>query len=323
MLDNPRPAAGSPRPPTPHERPSSETTTGGARRPSPAGGLLRSARPKQWTKNLLVFAAPGAARVIAHGPVLAHSVVAFAAFCLVSSGTYLLNDVHDVESDRRHPLKRHRPVAAGQVPPRVALVAGLLGIAAGFAVGSMLGWRMAVTLAVYLTVSASYTLWLKRVAVLDIAAVASGFVVRAVAGGVAAEVPISKWFLIVASFGSLFMVAGKRHAEHVELGADRASVRSTLGDYSLAFLRYVWMLSSGVAITGYCLWAFEQSAGRTGFPWYELSIIPFVLAVLRYALLLETGHGGAPEEVVLGDRGIQVLGLVWVLVFAGGVYIGR
>jgi decaprenyl-phosphate phosphoribosyltransferase len=286
-------------------------------------GLVRAARPKQWPKNLLVAAAPGAAGVLTHGPVLERTILAFVAFCLVASGTYFLNDVRDLESDRIHPVKQHRPIAAGVVSLPVAMTTGVLLLVCGFALALVVEWRFAAVLGVYVAITTSYTLWLKHVAVIDIAAIASGFIIRAVAGGVAARVPISQWFLIVASFGSLFMVAGKRHGEHVDLGPERAEIRPTLGAYPISYLRYVWMISSGVAITAYCLWAFEQAKTRHGFPWYELTIVPFVLAILRYALLLEYGEGSAPEDIVLGDRTLQVLGVVWVAVFACGVYLGK
>jgi decaprenyl-phosphate phosphoribosyltransferase len=285
------------------------------------GGLLRAARPRQWIKNVLVFAAPGAAGI----PVTPDHVVpllgAFAAWCLVSSGTYLVNDALDAEADRLHPRKRLRPVAAGVVRIGTARLVGLTLLAAG--VGAPAVWGApGVTglLALYAAVTLSYSLWLKEMAVIDLAAVASGFVLRAISGGVAAHVPISNWFLIVASFGSLFIVAGKRHAEHVDLRDGRGAHRSTLDQYSLAYLGYVRSVSSGVAITAYCLWAFEKAKVAPDPVLFQLSIIPFVLAILRYALLLDAGRGGAPEEVVLGDRALQVLGLVWMGLFAAGVY---
>jgi decaprenyl-phosphate phosphoribosyltransferase len=184
------------------------------------------------------------------------------------------------------------------------------------------GWQLAVTVGAYVALTLSYSLWLKHQPVIDIAAVAAGFVIRTIAGGVAAGVPISEWFLIVASFGSLFMVTGKRSAEFAELGEDRVHTRVTLSFYTASFLRYVRSLTSSVAIAAYCLWAFEKAnAAHTHF-WFELSIVPFVLGILRYALLLETGHGGAPEEIVLNDRTLQILGLIWVALFAVGVYAG-
>ena len=151
--------------------------------------------------------------------------------------------------------------------------------------------------------------------------VAAGFVLRLIAGAVAVDVPISVWFFIVGSFGSLFMVAGKRHAEHLDLGVERAGHRATLSEYSLEYLGYVRSVASGVAMVGYCLWAFEKSTGTAGVPWYELSIVPFVLAILRYALLVERGEGGAPEEVVLHDRPLQVMGVLWVVIVGIGLYV--
>ncbi|MGH9076656.1 MAG: decaprenyl-phosphate phosphoribosyltransferase [Acidimicrobiales bacterium] len=297
----------------------------GGRRGGPAalaGGLLRAARPKQWTKNVLVFAAPGAAGVLTHAGPLGRSVAAFAIFCAVSSGTYLLNDSVDVAADRVHPTKRSRPLAAGVVPVPLALVAAGTLLAAGVGASGLLGWRMTVTVASYVAVQLAYSLWLKHEPVFDLACVATGFVLRAIAGGVAVPVPISEWFLIVAMFGSLMMVTGKRFAEHQSLGAGRGSHRSTLAAYSEAFLRGLLLASVAVAVTAYCLWAFEKerAAGHGDAIWYQLSIVPFVLGILRYAYLVDAGHGGAPEDVVLSDRALQLVGLAWVVVFALGVY---
>lgn len=286
-----------------------------------AGGLLRTARPRQWMKNVLVFAAPGAAGTILEPGTLAPVLGAFGAWCLVSSGTYFLNDAVDEEADRLHPRKRHRPVAAGVVPARLAKVTAVALIATG--VGAPLAWGaagVAALVAAYAAITISYSLWLKDEPVIDLAAVASGFVLRAISGGVAAGVPISNWFLIVASFGSLFMVAGKRHAEHVDLRDNRGAHRATLHDYSPAYLRYVRSVASSVAIAAYCLWAFEKAEAAGSGVAFQLSIVPFVIAILRYALLLDAGRGGAPEEIVLGDRTLQILGLVWVALFAAGVY---
>jgi decaprenyl-phosphate phosphoribosyltransferase len=286
-----------------------------------AGGLLRAARPRQWIKNVLVFAAPGAAGISITPARLMPVFGAFAAWCLVSSGTYLLNDALDAEADRLHPRKRLRAVASGVVPVATAkfLGVGLLVIGAG----APAAWGapgVAGLLALYAAITMSYSLWLKEIAIVDLAAVASGFVLRAISGGIAAHVAISDWFLIVASFGSLFMVAGKRHAEHLDLREGRAAHRATLEEYTLGFLGYVRSVSSGVAIAAYCLWAFEKAKVAGDPILFQLSIIPFVMAILRYALLLDAGRGGAPEEIVIGDRALQILGLVWVALFAAGVY---
>ncbi|HEY5075974.1 MAG TPA: decaprenyl-phosphate phosphoribosyltransferase, partial [Acidimicrobiia bacterium] len=181
-------------------------------------------------------------------------------------------------------------------------------------------WQLSLVVGGYLLQTVVYSVWLKHEAVLDIACVASGFVLRTIAGGVAVGVTISPWFLIVAGSASLFMVTGKRYAEMVELGKDAGGHRLTLSMYSREFLSYVRAVSSSVAILAYCLWAFEKSAAVGNPVWFELSIVPFVLGILRYALLLEQGRGGAPEDLVLADRVLLLMGALWALFFALAVH---
>jgi decaprenyl-phosphate phosphoribosyltransferase len=170
-------------------------------------------------------------------------------------------------------------------------------------------------------VTSLYSSVLKHIAVVDLVAVASGFVLRAIAGAVATDVEMSTWFLLTTSFASLFIVAGKRYAELREVG-DMTQTRATLDDYSLGFLRIVLSVSCGAALVTYCIWAFDtKEIAGTSWPFYELSIVPMVTALLRYTLILEQGHGGAPEEIFVADRTLQVLGIIWVLVFGLGVYV--
>ena len=292
---------------------------------SVAGGLLRAARPRQWAKNLLVFAAPAAAGVIDEAEPLADASIAFAAFCLAASGTYLLNDVADRESDARHPTKRFRPIAAGVVPPGVATVVGVSAIAAGVAVSFLADWHLAVVVGIYVAMTTAYSHWLKHIVILDVVAVASGFVLRAIAGAAATGVPVSDWFFIVTSFGSLFVVTGKRQGEVGDLAEEEGEagdVRATLAEYSESYLAYLRTISSGVMFVAYCVWAFETAAPTSGsVPWFELSILPFVIAVLRYALLLDRGRGAAPEELFFADRPLQIAGLAWALVYGTAVYL--
>ncbi len=254
------------------------------------------------------------------GDVLWKVGLAFLAFCLVSSGTYLLNDLCDVESDRLHPTKRRRPIAEGSLSASLALGIGLVLIVCGLAVAATIRLEFLVVVLLYIALTTTYTLWLKHVAVLDIIAIASGFILRAVGGGVAVDVPLSRWFVIVASFGSLFVVSGKRHGEHVDLGEGQV-VRPTLGGYSRRYLVHVWTMASGVTVAAYCMWAFEQAPRDATVPLYELTIVPFVTFMLRYALLLEAGHGEAPEDVVLGDRVLLAVAAVWVGLFGASVYL--
>ena len=166
-----------------------------------------------------------------------------------------------------------------------------------------------------------YSSWLKHVAVVDIVTVAAGFVLRAAAGAVAVDVRMSNWFVLVTVFGSLFIVTGKRYAELREIGEDAAAVRATLADYTVGYLRIVLTVSCGAALVSYCQWAFETAdVAQADWPFYELSIVPMLTALLRYALVLEQGRGAAPEEVFASDRVLQLLGVVLGRrVRAGGV----
>ena len=283
--------------------------------------LVRQARPKQWVKNLLVFAAPGAAGVLNEWTSLWRALVIFIAFCLASSGTYFWNDLLDADSDRNHPTKQHRPIASGAIPTGIGRAVGTVLLVAGIGLAATTRWQAALVVAGYVALTSLYSTVLKHVAVVDLIAVAAGFVLRAVAGAVATDVQMSKWFSLTTSFASLFIVAGKRYAELRDLGED-AQTRSTLDDYSLGFLRIVLSVSCGAAMVTYCIWAFDtrEAAGST-WPFYELSIIPMATALLRYTLILEQGHGAAPEEIFAHDRVLQILGLIWIATFGFGLYL--
>jgi decaprenyl-phosphate phosphoribosyltransferase len=288
---------------------------------SMARGLVRTMRPRQWVKNVLVFAAPLAAGRILELDVLRATAVAFVLFCAVASGIYLLNDVRDVEEDRRHPVKRLRPVAAGTLPAPVAVVTGVLLLGVGLVAAVLLTRpALAGVLAAYAGISLAYAFFLKDQPVIDLAVVASGFLLRGMAGGAAAGIVLSQWFLLVSAFGALFMVAGKRYAELVAVG-EEAATRRSLRSYSASYLRFVWSLSAGVTCTTYSLWAFELYEADPGFPWQTLSIAPFVLALLRYAVDVDRGDAGAPEEIVLHDRVLLGLGALWAVFVGLGVFV--
>ena len=294
---------------------------------SRARGLVRIARPRQWLKNLLVFVAPGVAGVLFHRHALLQSAAAFGIFCLAASGAYFLNDSLDAEADRAHPVKRNRPIAAGLVPVGMGLGIGTGLLAISIALGWILaGWHMAVVMGTYGVINTVYSLGLKNEPILDLAAVSSGFVLRAVAGGVAAGVPLSNWFLIVASFGSLLIVTGKRSGEKRLLDdhlTNHADVRQTLGLYSVSFLLTVRTLAAAVSVTAYCLWAFERASQvHPGHDpvWFQLTIVPFVIALLHVVRLLDSGEGAAPEELAIRDHRLQIYGLVWIGLFAIGIY---
>jgi decaprenyl-phosphate phosphoribosyltransferase len=295
-------------------------TTEVAVRHSRVPATIRAMRPRQWVKNLLVLAAPLAAGRLFEPEVLKDAALAFVAFCLVSATVYLVNDVRDVDEDRQHPTKRFRPIAAGELKPASALaVAAVLGIG-GIALGFFVSVPLGITVVVYVALQLLYSAYLKHLPVVDLAVVASAYLLRGIAGGVATGIPLSQWFLLVAAFGSFFMVSGKRYSEMKSLGSD-AGTRRSLTRYSESYLRFAWMLAAVMVLISYSLWAFEnRGEGTFGVPWTAISIAPFTLALLQYALEVDAGTAGEPEEVVLNDRVLQGLGLVWLAVISIAVF---
>lgn len=287
-------------------------------------GMVKALRPRQWVKNVLVIAAPAAAgsQTLADTSVLFSVAIAFVAFCMAASSVYLINDALDVDADRAHPTKRFRPIAAGVLPVGLAygmaavLIVGAIGISIAFAHPAL-----AIVVAVYIVMQLMYCFGLKHQPVLDIAFVSSGFLLRAMAGGAAAEVEISQWFLLVMAFGSLFMAAGKRYAElslHLKTGA---KIRKALESYTPTYLRFVWTLSATVLVLCYALWAYQRGEGTDTAIWLQISIVPFTIAVLRYAVDVDAAQAGEPEDIALGDRVLQVLAALWVLTVVIGVYV--
>jgi decaprenyl-phosphate phosphoribosyltransferase len=280
---------------------------------------IRALRPRQWVKNFLVVLAPLAGGVLFRPAVLTGVALAFVAFCLVSSAVYLLNDIRDVDEDRLHPRKRFRPIAGELSVPVAAVMAIVLGLG-GLTLGYLVDVALAITLGVYVVIQILYSTVLKHLPVIDLAVVSSGFLLRAIAGGVAVSVPLSQWFLLVAAFGSLFMVAGKRYSELVSVGAE-AGTRKSLDRYSTSYLRFVWVLAAVLVVTFYSLWAFENRLNPPlGVPWTAISIAPFTLGMLQYALEVDAGQAGEPEDVVLHDRVLQGLGVIWLATISIAVF---
>ncbi len=282
---------------------------------------LRAMRPKQWVKNILVFAAPVAAGALFDPRVLSNTLWAFVAFSMISASIYLINDVRDVDADRLHPKKRFRPIAAGELGKGPATVLAAITMAASLAIGFWVAPMLGITLSVYWVLQVGYSMFLKHQPIIDLAMVAAGFLLRAVAGGVASGIALSQWFLLVACFGSLYMVAGKRYSEMKELGSE-AGTRASLERYSLSYLRFVWAISCSIVIMSYSLWTFEQRDNELwGVPWTTISIVPFTLALLRYAMDIDAGNAGEPEDVVLNDRVLQALAVLWLIPLGIGIFL--
>jgi decaprenyl-phosphate phosphoribosyltransferase len=300
-----------------HEQRTPPRRTPPPREASLPRALLRTARPKQWVKNVLVVAAPAAAGQLFTLHALTGLPLVFALFTACAAAVYLINDARDAEADRAHPTKRHRPVASGQVPVPVAYATG--GILAGLAL-ALAVWLtpplVPALLTAYLGMQLAYCVSLKHVLVVDLVVVTTGFLMRAMVGGLALGIPLSRWFLITTGFGALFMVAAKRYSEAVQMAGTAGATRALLTEYTTGYLRFVWQLAAGVAVLGYCLWALEDG-GTAGsvLPWRQLSVVAFILAVLRYAVFADRGTAGEPEEVVLGDRALTLIGLVWLAMY--------
>lgn len=279
-------------------------------RPRSARAYLQSMRPKQWTKNALVFAA----LVFSHNlfefrPIL-EVIVAFLCFCMASSAVYLLNDLRDRESDRRHPVKRFRPIAAGQVPVEHAM-----GLAALLAVGSLaiaffITPIFAGIIAGYMLLNASYSFYLKHFVIIDVFSIAAGFVFRAAGGAVVLDVPISPWLYVCTAVLALFVGFGKRRHELTLLEGDAAAHRRNLDEYSPALLDQFIVITAGATVMAYSLYTFV--ADNLPENHLMMATIPFVLyGIFRYLYLVQQRQeGGAPEQLILTD--LPLLGSVFL-----------
>ena len=282
-------------------------------------------RPRQWVKNGLIGVAPMAAGQLGNPTVMRHTIAAFLCFCCLASAIYLFNDVRDIQADRHHPTKRYRAIASGQVPVRSAAIAALVLATIAFAIPLFLGPSegLLLVLGIYLAISLGYSLGVKNLVIIELGSVASGFFLRAYAGAVASHIPVSTWFLVVISFGALFLVVGKRSSELKHVGG--GATRRVLAQYTPEFLHSALTMSATVAVTGYCLWAFDTSA--TGLSSYHhhivpirLTVVPVVYAILFIMRSAEAGDGDAPEELLLHNRTVQILGLVWAGLLFIGIY---
>ena len=290
--------------------------------PNLAVGIIKALRPRQWIKNILVVAAPlatlGGHVHYDYRDVFYKVGIAFVVFCLAASSIYLINDARDVDADRQHPTRRFRPIASGVVAPSLAYTLAVVLAAAALGISLMTAPALGLVTAIYLAIQLGYNFGLKHQAVLDICLVSSGFLIRAIAGGAATGIPLSQWFLLVMAFFSLFMAAGKRYAELHLAERTGAKIRKSLESYTGTYLRFVWTMSATAVVVFYGLWAFERD-GHSG-SWFVVSMIPIVIAVLRYAVDVDSGMAGEPEDIVLRDHVIQLLGVAWIAIMcAAGI----
>ena len=270
-------------------------------------GLIKSMRPRQWPKNAFVFVALLFDRKLFDPASVAAVLGAFVLLCLMSSAVYLMNDLADIESDRQHPTKKNRPLPSGQLDPRVAMMASFLLAAVSLAAGYFLSFQLAIILLLYLVSQIAYTFKLKHIVLIDVLTIALGFILRIAAGVAVIEVErFSPWLYVFGGFLALFMALGKRRAELTLLGGDAGSHRAILDDYSLDLIDRLQGIVTTSAVVAYSLYTFLAE----GLPENHAMMltIPFVLyAIFRYLYLIHVrGEGGAPEEILLRDRPLQI-----------------
>jgi len=289
-----------------------------APRPSvSAKTYVRLLRPRQWSKNLIAFAPALFAGRLFDGYVVTHVSMCVVALCLISAAVYVFNDILDADADRLHPVKCKRPVAAGLIGKQTAFVVGLLCLILSLAVGYLTRPALSLVLLAYLLLQVAYVAKLKHHIILDVFCIATGFVLRALAGGAAAHVPPSAWFLLCTSLGALFLALEKRRQEIKSLGSDAAGHRKVLGRYSIDLLDRMEAAIVPSLITAYAFYSFQSQYGQ----WMMVTVPMVLYGVLRYQVLsVRETNTGTPEEVLLKDRPIQCTIVLWVLACMSVVY---
>jgi 4-hydroxybenzoate polyprenyltransferase len=285
------------------------------RRRSPARALIAILRPRQWIKNTVIFAALLFSHTLTDATHLARSVAAFALFCAISSAVYVLNDIMDLESDRAHPTKRLRPLAAGELPAGIAGTVGLALALSGLVFAYQLSPPFAALAAVYLVVNLMYSAWLKQVVIVDVMVISSGFVIRAVSGGVVIGVEVSAWLILCTVLLSLFLAFTKRRQELALLESRAGESRAILREYSVGFLDQMISIVTAGTVVAYFLYTLApETAAKLGTPWLPLTI-PFVLyGIFRYLYLVhQRGMGENPTGALYSDRPLLLNVILWVV----------
>jgi decaprenyl-phosphate phosphoribosyltransferase len=281
---------------------------------SKAKTFIELARPRQWTKNLLVFAVPLASKDIVEAEVIRNSLITFVCFTLISASVYIWNDIRDAESDRLHPLKASRPIARGAVQKKSGIAAMFVLLVSGMGLSFWLtNNEVFLALIAYLIIQGAYQKWCRQVVVLDLFCISLGFVLRAISGGYASEIKVSVWFISVTASAALFIISSKRYSELIS-SDNQTIARSVLKSYTESYLRLIWTCSLSVSIVFYVLWSTENaSAGMSDIS--RLSVVPFILIMLRFAIHVDKGRAEEPEKVVLSDFGILALAPIWAAMF--------
>jgi 4-hydroxybenzoate polyprenyltransferase len=280
-------------------------------------GYIVTLRPKQWTKNLLIFAAPLFAFNQIKPATLIYSVYAFILFCLLSGVVYVMNDYSDREKDRLHPKKKYRPLASGRINPNITLGVSIILLIVIFLLSFEINPALTYIFILYFVVNIFYTFYLKNVVLVDVMIIAIGFVLRAISGGFAIHVPLTSWFLLCIMLLALFMAIGKRRAELTTLNGNGGEHRKVLNHYTVDLLNQFLTIVTTLTIMSYALFTFTSDHTV-----YLMWTIPYVIyGVFRYLYLIHTtNEGGAPEKLLLVDRPIQMTVVLYVITVFGILY---
>jgi len=290
-----------------------------ASRPNWPLAVLRTARPRQWPKNLLVFAAPLAGASLGRRDGLGYALVAAVAFGCASVAVYFINDVADAERDRRHPRKRFRPVAAGDLPKSHAIAIGTVCAAAGLAGGALISEPLLTAcVGAYLALSFLYSWVLKHIPVVEVLFVASGFLLRVLGGAAATHVPPSGWFLLVCSLGAFGVAIAKRYSELTNLGPEAVRHRPAMRFYRPAALRFSQIAVGAAMIAAYLAWAAGEHPGAR--PWHLASAVPLVAALVRFGVLTGRRTTAPVEDLLMRDGLMLACELSWLALFVTGLY---
>jgi 4-hydroxybenzoate polyprenyltransferase len=282
--------------------------------------LLKTMRPRQWTKNAFLFAALVFDGKLFHLPDFLRTLAGFGLFCLISSAVYIFNDLLDAESDRQHPVKKNRPIASGKLPVSIALVGGTVLVVISLAAGYLLAWQFALTVLVYFVLMLAYSKWLKHILILDVLILAAGFVLRVHSGTTLIVVErFSPWLYVLMTLLALYLGFGKRRAELALLAQEAAGHRKVFDGYTIPLLDQFITIVSGTTIVAYALYTFF----RPGAPEALMLTIPFVVyAIFRYLYLVQVKQiGGEPEEILLSDRPLQISIVLWGLAILTVFYL--
>jgi 4-hydroxybenzoate polyprenyltransferase len=277
--------------------------------------LVAAMRPKQWTKNLIIFAGLVFSQNFFHPEFLKASILAFIAFCLCASSVYIINDIKDLEQDRLHPVKKLRPLPAGRIRPQTAVLFSVILVVVSLTLGFNLDLNFGLLLALYWIMMIVYSFKLKHMVIVDILVISAGFIIRAVSGAVVLDVLISRWLLACAIFLSLFLILAKRRNEIVELGSNAANHRAILEEYGERFLDQMIAVVTACTIISYVLYTVDpgtvEKFQTQGLIW----TVPFVIyGIFRYLYLVyQRNLGGRPEMVLLMDRPLLLSIFLWIV----------